>query len=71
MNDKSGSAKEKKDTRIAEAEFSAAAAEAKQMQERGAVHADSEFGLWLAWARHKADWIDPLVKAHCEVLDDQ
>ena len=47
-----------------------AAAEAKQIQERGTVDADSEFGRWLAWARHKADWIDPLIRAHCEVLDE-
>ena len=32
-----------------------AAAEAKQTKERRAVDADSELGLWLAWARHKAD----------------
>jgi hypothetical protein len=49
----------------------AAAAETKEIQERGAVDADSEFGLWLAWARHKADWIDPLVQARCEVLDGE
>jgi hypothetical protein len=48
-----------------------AAAEAKQIQERRAVDADSKFGLWLVWARHKADWIDPLIQAHCEVLDGE
>jgi hypothetical protein len=49
----------------------AAAAETKEIQERGAVDADSEFGLWLAWARHKADWLDPLIRARCEVLDGE
>ena len=45
-----------------------AAAELKAIQERGAIDADSELGLWIAWARHKADWIDPLIQAPCEVL---
>jgi hypothetical protein len=48
-----------------------AVAEAEQIEERGVVDPDSEFGLWLAWARHKADWIDPLVRARCEVLDEE
>lgn len=48
-----------------------AAAEAKQIQEQGVVDAGSEFGLWLAWARHKADWLDPLIGARCEVLDGE
>lgn len=48
-----------------------AAAETKEIQERGTVGAGSEFGLWLAWARHKADWIDPLIAARCEVLDGE
>lgn len=48
-----------------------AAAEAKQIQEQGVVDAGSEFGLWLAWARHKADWLDPLIRARCEVLDGE
>jgi len=48
-----------------------AAAEAKQIQQRGAVDAGGDFGRWLAWARHKADWIDPLIRARCEVLDGE
>lgn len=48
-----------------------AAAEAKRIQQGGIIGADSEFGQWLAWARHKADWIDPLIRARCEVLDEE
>lgn len=47
-----------------------AAAEVKEIGERGGAAADGAFGLWLAWARHKANWIDPLVRARCEVLDE-
>jgi hypothetical protein len=46
-----------------------AAAEAKKTREGGTIDSDSEFGQWIAWARHKADWIDPLVRAKCPVLD--
>src|SRR5688572_10651487 len=52
-------------------EQDAAAAETKEIQERGAVDAGSEFGLWLDWARHEADWLDPLIRARCEVLDGE
>jgi hypothetical protein len=47
-----------------------AAAVAKAICDRGTVGADSPLSSWIGWARHKADWIDPLVKARCEVLDD-
>jgi hypothetical protein len=46
-----------------------AAAEAKTTLEGGTIDSDSELGQWIAWARHKADWIDPLVNAKCPVLD--
>jgi hypothetical protein len=26
---------------------------------------------WIAWARHKADWIDPILNAECPVLDEE
>lgn len=48
-----------------------AAVETKAMHEHGHVGPDSELGQWIAWARHKADWIDPLVNAKCPVLDDE
>jgi len=47
-----------------------AAAETKVTREHGSIGSDSEFGQWIAWARHKADWIDPLVNTKCPVLDD-
>ena len=48
-----------------------AAVETKAMHEHGRIGPDSELGQWIAWARHKADWIDPLVNAKCPVLDDE
>lgn len=48
-----------------------AAAEAKAIGEHGTVASDSELGRWIAWARNKADWIDPLVAAGCPILDDE
>lgn len=46
-----------------------AAVEAKAVREDSSIEEDSELGLWIAWALHKADWIDPLVNAECPVLD--
>ena len=48
-----------------------AAVQAKATREHGSIGSDSELGQWIAWARHKADWIDPLVNAKCPVLDDE
>lgn len=48
-----------------------AAVETRATHEHGHVGPDSELGQWIAWARHKADWIDPLVNAKCLVLDDE
>lgn len=48
-----------------------AAVEARTAREGGTIDTDSELGQWLAWARHKADWIDPLVNAKCPVLDEE
>jgi hypothetical protein len=48
-----------------------AAAEAKAIGEHGTIASESELGRWIAWARSKADWIDPLVAAACPVLDDE
>ena len=48
-----------------------AAVQEKATREHGSIGSDSELGQWIAWARHKADWIDPLVDAKCPVLDDE
>lgn len=48
-----------------------AAVETKATHEHGRVGPDSELGQWITWARHKADWIDPLINAKCPVLDDE
>lgn len=48
-----------------------AAVETKATHKHGRIGPDSELGQWIAWARHKADWIDPLVNAKCPVLDDE
>lgn len=48
-----------------------AAMEAKATRAHGSIELDSELGQWIVWARHKADWIDPLVNAKCPVLDDE
>ena len=47
-----------------------AAIEAKTVREAGTIDGDSELGQWIVWARHKADWLDPIVNAKCPVLDD-
>ena len=51
--------------------FPVAATEAKATRAHGSFELDSELGQWIVWARHKADWIDPLVNAKCPVLDDE
>lgn len=47
------------------------AVEAKAISERGAIDPDGAFGRWIQWARHKADWIDPIIGAKCPILDDE
>lgn len=47
-----------------------AAVEANAAREAGGIESDSELGQWIAWARHKADWIDPILNAECPVLDE-
>lgn len=49
----------------------AAAVQANATREHGNIGAESELGQWIVWARHKADWIDPLVDTKCPVLDDE
>jgi hypothetical protein len=47
-----------------------AAVEATAAREDGGIVLESELGQWIAWARHKADWIDPILNAECPVLDE-
>lgn len=48
-----------------------AAVEANAAREDGSIELNSELGQWIAWARHKADWIDPILNAECPVLDEE
>jgi len=48
-----------------------AAAEAKTTREHGNIELDSELDRWIAWSRHKADWIDPVVNSKCPLLDEE
>lgn len=56
-----------------------AAVEAKAAREDGSVALESELGRWLAWARQKAYWIDPILNTErpeldedeCPVLDEE
>ena len=47
-----------------------AAVETKAAREDGSIASESDLGQWIAWARHKADWIDPIVNPACPVLDE-
>jgi hypothetical protein len=47
-----------------------AAVEATAAREAGRIESDGELGKWIVWARHKADWIDPILNAECPVLDE-
>ena len=38
-----------------------AAVEAKAAREQGSIASESDLGQWIAWARQKADWIDPII----------
>jgi hypothetical protein len=44
---------------------------AKAVRDDGRIALESELGQWIAWARHKADWIDPILNTECPVLDDE
>lgn len=48
-----------------------AAVEAKAAREDGNIEVGSELGQWIAWARHKADWIDPILNVECPILDEE
>lgn len=44
-------------------------ANAVEEQARAAGEASSELSGWLAWARAKADWLDPLIQVSDQILD--
>lgn len=48
-----------------------AAVEADARREAGNIELHSELGKWIAWARHKADWIDPILNVECPILDEK
>jgi hypothetical protein len=48
-----------------------AAVEANAAREAGRIELDSELGQWIAWARHNADWLDPILDVECPVLDEE
>lgn len=48
-----------------------AAVEANVRREDGTIELNSELGKWIAWARHKADWIDPILNVECPILDEE
>ena len=48
-----------------------AAVEANAAREDGNIELNSELGQWIAWARHKADWIDPILNVESPVLDEE
>lgn len=35
------------------------------------LDSNSELTRWMAWARRKADWLDPLVETKTSILDDE
>jgi len=47
-----------------------AAVEAKAASEDGSIASESDLGRWIAWARQKANWIDPILNAERQVLDE-
>ena len=55
------------------------AVEAKAAHEDGSTASESDLGQWIAWARQKADWNDPILNTErleldedeCPVLDDE
>jgi hypothetical protein len=46
-----------------------AAVETRTKREGGDIGYDTELCEWIAWARQKADWIDPLTDVKCPLLD--
>ena len=47
-----------------------AAVEAKAAREDGSAALESELGQRIAWARQKADWLDPILNPECPALDE-
>jgi hypothetical protein len=46
-----------------------ASVEASHVEQRIGIDAKSELGRWIAWARSRADWLDPRIGAACQILD--
>jgi len=47
-----------------------AAVETNAAREDGEIASQSALGEWIAWARQKADWIDPILNPECPALDE-
>ena len=47
-----------------------ATVETNAAREGGSIALESELGQWIAWARQKADWLDPILNPECPVLDE-
>lgn len=48
-----------------------AAVEARLQHEALEPDRDRKIREWIAWSRHKADWIDPIVAAPCPEIDGE
>ena len=46
------------------------AVEAEAARGDGGIELNSDLGQWIAWARQKADWLDPIINPECQVLDE-
>lgn len=46
-----------------------ASVEAIHAEQRISIDAQSELGRWIAWAKTRADWLDPRIRAACPILD--
>ena len=46
-----------------------ASVEAAPGAESAPIPAEGDLGRWIAWARSRADWLDPRIRARCPILD--
>ena len=47
-----------------------AAVETNAARGDGRIELNSDLGQWIAWARQKADWLDPILNPECPALDE-
>ena len=47
-----------------------AAVETNAARGDGRIELNSDLGQWIAWARQKADWLDPNLNPECPALDE-